>query len=303
MTLQDIKSQIEQNKITSTFIIFNCDKNFIARQYIKEISKLLNLPITYIEDINSLSNKSKDIFFGEINEIPTLRIFNIDEFDYSTNELSNEKNLIIVTKKINKNTTEIYSDYIIDVPSIEHWCIKDYLYSILTGVNTKYIDWLMDNCNYDIDRLQLEAEKLLIFNENERNIVFEQMLEDNAFIDITNKTIFDFTDSIVKKDINKLKRIYEDIDNIDIEDIGLITVLYQNFKKLLQVWGNKCPTPENTGLSSKQIYAIGKLPRVWSEIQLANNLEFITSLDFKIKTGVMPMNIIRDYIVLKVLSR
>lgn len=303
MTLQDIKTQIETNSIKNTFIIFRCDDRFIARQYYKAISQQLNKKIDYVEDIHSITNKSLDIFFQDTSENKTLKVCMLDTFDYYNNDLLNEEYLIIVCKKIEKHTAEIYKNFIIEIAPLEYWCVKDYLYSILKGVDTKYIDWLIENCNFDINRLQLEADKLLIFDENERNIVFTQMLDDDAFSDITNKTIFNFTDAIVKKDIHKLKTIYEDIDNIDIEDIGVVTVLYQNFKKLLQVWTATNPTPESTGLSSKQIYAIKKLPKVWSERQLVDILELLTSIDFKIKTGTMPVNILRDYLVVNILLR
>ena len=303
MLLQDIKTQIETNSIVNTFMIFKCDDKFVARQYYKAISQQLNKKIDYIEDLRSLNNKSVDIFFQDTSQSKNLRIHNVDVFDYYGNELLNEEYLIIICKKIEKHTAEIYKDYIVEVDPLEYWCVKDYLYSTLKGVETRYIDWLMENCNYDINRLQLEADKLLIFNENERNIVFNEMLNDDAFCDITNKTIFNFTDAIVKKDINRLRTIYEDIDVIDIEDIGVVTVLYQNFRKLLQVWMSNNPTPESTGLSSKQIYAIKKLPRVWNEKQLVDILELLTSIDFKIKSGTMPMNILRDYLVVNILLR
>lgn len=302
MTLQDIKTQIENNEIKNTFMIFKCDNKFIPRQYYKEISKILGLNLEYLEDLSSISTNSIDIFFADTTKNNTLRVYSTDTFEYQDTSLSDEENLIIITKQVDKETEKLYSNYIIEVDPLEHWCIKDYLYSVVKGVPTKYLDWLMENCNYDINRLQLEIEKLLIFDENERTIIFEQMLNDDAFSDISNKTIFDFTDGIVKKDLNKLITIYEDIDNIDIEAIGVVTVLYKNFLKLLQVWMSLNPTPESTGLSSKQIYAIRKLPRIWSENQLVNILELLTSIDYKIKNGEMPVNILRDYIVVKILS-
>lgn len=303
MLLQDIKTQIETNSIKNTFIVFRCDDRFIARQYYKAISQQLNKKIDYIDDLYSLNNKSVDIFFQDNSEDKSLRVYMTDTFDFYSNDLLKEEYLIIICKKVDKNTAEIYKDFIVEVDPLEYWCVKDYLYSILKGVDTKYIDWLMENCNYDINRLQLEADKLLVFDENERNIVFTEMLDDDAFSDITNKTIFNFTDAIVKKDIARLRTIYEDIDNIDIEDIGVVTVLYQNFRKLLQVWMSNNPTPESTGLSSKQIYAIRKLPRVWNEKQLVDILELLTSIDFRIKSGTMPMNILRDYLVVNILLR
>ena len=263
MTLQELKTQIENKSLSSTFVIFKSNESFIPNQYIRAITDILNLYVEYIEDLYSLGSTKVDIFFNSLSNTNSLRIYHTDNLTFNNNSLLTETNLIIVTKKIDKDTEKIYKDYIVEVDVLEHWCIKDYLYSILEGLDTKYIDWLMINCNYDINRLQLEAEKILIFPTNERNIVFNQMLEDDAFMDISSKTIFDFTDAIVKKDINRLLTIYDEIDNIDIEAIGVVTVLYQNFRKLLQVWMSKNPTTESTGLISKQIYAINKLPRIW----------------------------------------
>jgi DNA polymerase III delta subunit len=303
MTLQDVKTQIESNSIQDTFIIFKADNNFIPRQYYKAISNCLHLPISYIETLDSVLDNSLDIFFNDDSENKLLRVYSCDTFDFVNPELSTKENLIIITKKVDKETQKLFAPYIVEVGALEEWCIKDYLYSTCKGIDTKYLDWLMTNCSYDINRLQLEIDKLVIFEENERNIVFNEMLQDDAFSDISSKTIFDFTDGIVKKDIKKLLTIYDEIDNIDIEAIGVVTILYQNFRKLLAVWGSRVPTPENTGLSNKQIYAINKLPRVWSESQLVSILDLLSSIDFKIKSGTMPMNILRDYLVVNILSR
>ena len=129
------------------------------------------------------------------------------------------------------------------------------------------------------------------------------MVEENAFSDVSDKTIFDFISALVKKDIVTLNKIYEDIDSIDIEDIGVVTLLYQNFKKYIHVWLSNNPTPENTGLSSKQIWAINKLPRVWSANDLVDIMILLTEMDYKLKTGAIPLDMFRDYLVVKLLSR
>lgn len=303
MTLQEVKQQIENKSIINTFIIFRCDENFIAHQYTTQIKNILGLKFEYIENLDSLCSNSMDIFFTESVSNGTLRVHHCDNFDYYDKALLNEDRLIIICKKIDKSTAEIYKDYIVDIDPLEHWCIKDYLYSILEGVDHKYIDWLMANCNYNINRLQLEAEKLLIFEENERNIVIRQMIDEDAFSDISSKTIFDFTEALIKKDLQKMVTIYQEIDNMDVEPLGVVTILYKNFIKYLSVWYSRTPTPENTGLSSKQIWAINKLPHIWSEKQLVDIIEMLTSIDFKIKNGEMPMNILRDYMVVDILSR
>lgn len=305
MNLEQLKSQIESNKITNTFIIFECEENtFIADQYTNAISRCLNKPVEYIESLDMFMTNELDIF-GESfeNTSDNLRVYRENKLTLYSDKLSENQNLIIITGKVEKEVKKLFEDYVVNVPKLQTWQIKDYVYSLLEGIDSTYLDWLISNCNENINRLQLEIDKLLLFSPQERKILFKQMVDDDAFGDITHQTIFDFTDGIVKRDINKLVKVYEDIDNIDIEPIGVVTLLIQNFKKLIQVWMQKNPTPENTGLSTKQIWAINKLPRVWSASQLIEVLEFLTNIDFRIKTGQMPMEHLRDYLVLYVLSR
>lgn len=302
MLLEELKEQIESGTLKQKFIIFQGEKTFIARQYSNAISSNIKREIEYVEDINTVLNDSFDIF-GTIEESNTLRIFNCDTFSFNNPNLSNEEYLFVICKKVDKSTQDLFKQYIVEIPELVEWQIKDYLYSTVEGIDTKYLDWLINVCNKDIDRIQLEVDKLLLFEPNIRQTIFQQMVEDNALADVSDKTIFDFISALVKKNKSLLREIYEDIDSIDIEDIGVVTLLYQNFKKYIQVWMQTNPTPDNTGLSSKQIWAISKLPRVWSSNQLIDIMTLLTEMDYRLKTGNIPVDIIRDYLVVNLLSR
>lgn len=302
MLLEDIKKQIESSDMRDTFLIFKDDNGFIAKQYYTTIAKILNLNIAYIDDLTQLISKSFDIF-GVEESNDCLRIHNCDKFDLMDISICKQQNVIIVCKKIDKETEKVFKNYIIEVSDLIEWQIKDYVYSIVDGVENKYLDWLISICDNNINRIQLEIDKLILFEPGNRQFILQQMVEDNAFIDISDKNIFDFITAVVKKDINGLLEIYEDIESIDIEDIGVITLLYQNFKKYIQVWMQHNPTPENTGLSSKQIWAINRLPKVWSSKDLIDIMILLTEMDYRIKTGAIPVNMIRDYSVVKLLSR
>ena len=300
MNCKELKTRIEENTIINPFIIFvYSDNKFLANQYTQAIAKNLNKSIQYVDTLQPIS-ASNDIFNLQDDEF--LRVYNIDKLTLNE-DFINEKNLIIITKNVDDKTKSLFIDNIVELPKLESWQIKDYMYSILKDVDVRYIDWLIDNCNNYIYRLQQEADKLNLFEGQEKNILFQSMVDDDAFIDISNKNIFNFTDAVMKKNKQSLIKIYEDIDSIDVEPLGVLTILYQNFKKLIQVWLNKNPTSENTGLSSKQIYAINKLPKVWSQKDLIEIFIFLTEIDYKIKTGLMPMPLLRDYLVVKILSR
>ena len=273
MDLKTLKSSIENNQPIPNLLIFKGSHTFIANQYISAILKQKNLKLEYLEDLEFINAKELDIF-GLCNQDPTLKFYKTDTFTYEGPSLLTDSLIIIMCKKLDSHLSVEYRDYIIELNELEEWQIQDYLYSILEGVDRELINWLIIRFDKNIDRLQLEADKLLLFESNERNILLNQMIEDGAFNDCSEEGIFDFTDAVVKKDINKLVNIYRNINVIDIEAIGVHTIMYKNFIKLVQVWLSNNPSTQTTGLTSKQIYAINRLPRVWSTESLISIVEF-----------------------------
>lgn len=298
MTIQELKSTIELGEFTYKTLIFKCsDNTFLAEQYLNEIINILNLEPIYIDNLEEIQNNNG--FFDIGNN--ALYVMRCDKLNHIINQ--NDNFLIIITNDIHKNIESEFQNIIVETPKLENWQIRDYVYSNLEGIKPQYIDWLLDNTKYNIYRLQTEIDKLNIFNPKEKNIVFQKMLDDNAFDDITKYDIWDFINCITNKNTSELSNIYEDINNIEIDPMGLLNLIYQSFRKLILVWMNRNPIPDNTGLTTKQIYAINKLPRVWTGDQLIDILKFITELDFKIKTGQIPIDYLRDYIVINILSR
>ena len=284
MDLKALKSSIENNQPIPNLLIFKGSHTFIANQYISAILKQKNLKLEYLEDLEFVNARELDIF-GLCDQDPTLKVYKTDIFNYEGSSLLTDDLIIIMCKKLDNHLSIEYRDYIIELNELEEWQIQDYLYSILEGVDRGLINWLITRFDKNIDRLQLEADKLLLFESNERNILLNQMIEDGAFNDCSEEGIFDFTDAVVKKDINKLVNIYRNINVIDIEAIGVHTIMYKNFIKLVQVWLSNNPSTQTTGLTSKQIYAINKLPKVWSSESLISIVEFLTEIDYKIKIG------------------
>lgn len=295
MTNYEFKDLImNKNIIEFKFIILD-KEGFVSSQYIDAIAKKYNLEINYIDSI--ISDNSFDIFELANSTLNVFKTKKLDKLDVIPD------NTIIVCEAIDIDLKKKYNDIFCEINSLEKWQVQDFAYSRLEGIDTKYIDWLLNNCGYNIYRVDKEIEKLELFEQNERMIIFKHMVEDNLYADLSDKNIFDFIDAIMKRNLTKLGTIYEDIDYIDVEPLGVVTLLYNNIRKLIQVWLNSNPTPEDTGLSSKQIYAINKLPRVWSQDNLIDIFKFLTNIDHEIKTGNMPMDILRDYVVVKTLAR
>lgn len=304
MTLQDLKTSIENKSFKPTSFILLSEDKFIPLQYINAIQKDLGFSITYIEDLSVISPDIEDIFSVEMQDIDTdIIVFNTDIVDFSNDILYNKSNIIIVTSKIDKSSREYYKNIIIEVPKLVEWQVKDMVYSMGSGIDSKYLDWLIKNCNSDVNRLYNEMSKLSLFNESERESLFLEMSNDGAFEDLSINTIFNFTNAILKKDIKSLKTIFEEIDNIDINDFGLLTILYNNFLNVINIQLGTNPTPDSLGMSPKQFNAIKYNCGYYSQQQLISIFNMLTDLDRKIKSGEFPTNIMRDYLILSILSQ
>ena len=305
MNIQDLKSRIENKTLDTDLLVFKIsDSDFLSNQYIKEISKMRNQEIQYVESLEGLIEDTFSIFADETAISPALlRVYKVDQLSYRDILITKIPHLIIVTQKIeDKEFEKTLSPYIVDMPKIEEWQWKDYIYSLGQGADTEDLDWMIRICGKNRDRMDSEISKLTLFTENERKYLFKDIIRDGTFDDLTSYSIFNFTNAVTSKDLEALKRVYKEIDRVDINEFGLLTVLLKNFRNILTVQLNSNPTPENTGLDGKQLYAIKKLPRVYSAEQLVKIFEFLCEVDSQIKTGNLPVDILIDYLVIKILN-
>ena len=305
MTIQELKHQIESNTLTDAPLIFKDDDSmFLSNHYIKAISKVHNLNIEYISDLSDVVKDQFDFFACEQDEQALcINVLKDEVYRWGVKDFTRATNLIVVVTKFeDKEVEKSLSEHIIVMPKLEDWQIKDYVYSVCEGVAHKDLDWLMSLCGNNMCRLQQELDKFLLFNVNERKYLFDSFIRDGAMNDLSSYNIFNFTNAIAVKDYTTIKSIYKEIERADITDFYLLTVLLKNFRNIIMVQLNSNPTTESTGLSSGQLYAIKKLPRVYTPEQLVNIFTLLCDIDRQVKEGELPANLVVDYITLKVLS-
>lgn len=305
MTIQELKQQIESGNITDELIILkNTESDFISNQYIKAISRIKHQKINYVDSLDELLADSYSIFPTFLEETePSLNVLKSEIFIWVDPNISRLKNLIIVVSKFSdKSIEKQFSPYIVNIPKIEDWMMKDYVYSTAEGIDQKDLDWLMGLCGKNYDRLQQELDKLSLFRTDERKYLFSDLTRDGFVDDLSSYSIFNFTNAIVAKDYNSLKSIYKELSRIDVNEFGLLTILVKNFKNIIMVQLTSNPTPESTGLDSKQLYAIRKIPRVYSPNQLVKIYQLLLDIDRQIKCGELPTELLVDYLIVKILS-
>lgn len=296
--LESLKNNIENNSLKDDLIIFELsDIDFISNQYIQKISELKHLDIEYLDSLETVNEKS---IFEE--NLDTLKVFKCDKLDKFNDSLIFEKNIIIVTNKVELSIKNKYNKYVYEVPKLENWQIKDYVYSIEESIEKSKLDDFIEKLNYNIYRIDNELEKLNLFPEIERPYVFDDFIETNAFNDVSKYSIFDFTNSIIKKDISTLLTIYKEKDNIDIEPLGVVTILLNSFRDIIRLQFDPRITVETSGLTKSRFWAIKYNCGFYTNKKLKDIFEFLCDIDRKLKTGFITTDIIIDYVLLNILN-
>lgn len=299
LNLNEVKTALENNRDIDQFLIFYYEDttDYIPVQYAKALARIRNSEILYVNELDEI-NSSPDPFSE-----PTSNLY-----VYKTDSLERipakylQNNLIIITPKLLKDVEKEYDEYILRIPKLEEWQIVDYIKTVSPGLTKDEMEWLVRTYKSNMYRVELEVDKLKPFSESARQYIFEDFYVDHVFETLSEYGIFDFTNAIQSKDLQTISNILSDINHIDIEPTGLITLLCANFKKLIKVWLNKNPTPENTGLKSNQIWAINKLSRTYTKEQLVKVFELVSDMERRLKTGEMPEELIIDYLTVKILS-
>lgn len=286
MTQQELKAKIEDNTIDDSPLILKfVDNDFICMQYAKTIAKNKGLKIIDIAELSELDDIQDDTNIFDAKP-EYLYLYKVDDLTGKVKE--SYKNLIVICKKISSNNNDI--DYVA-IASLVNWQIEEFLKMRLPGLIEDQIKWLCQITKYNIYRLDNEAKKLEIFSKEYQRIIFDQINRDSGYRDLNNLTIFDLTNAIMRKDTNTIKRIFESIEFIDIEPVGLATIFRSQIRKIIDIQLNPSATAQSLGMNPKQFAAIKyNSLGMFNQSQLINMYEFITGIDYKLKAGELQFN-------------
>ena len=292
MTLPEVKQYLTDNQNIDKMLIFKCeDTDFIGMQYTKKLAEIRNAEIINVESLEDIPTSNPFI------EENLIYLYRCESFDKIIEE---NKQLIIITKKLSKDVLKELSDYIIIVPKLENWMTEDFIKLNCSGLDNEMVSWFVANYDNDIYKILLEIDKLKVFPPDTRKYLFEEFYNNGVFDSPDKNNAFALSSALQSKDKNSLIQLLS--KNNEIEPISAMSLIQSNLKKLCKVWLNKAPNPDNTGLKSNQIWAINNLPRTYTKEQLVKAFEIVSGLDRKIKSGEFPIELTIDYIVVKLMG-
>ena len=277
MDIKELKNKIELKILNDSPLILKYEDNkFLCYHYINAIARDKNLTKLNINSINEISNDDNS-FFEETSHY--LYVLDVEVLNDAI--MADYKNLIVVTKEIKKDSPVDFTE----IPKLLNWQIEDFMKMRLPGLSEEEILWLCKIANYNIYRLDFEASKLEIFPSGQQKILFQELNADNAYCDLNPLNIFNFTNAVIKKDLNTLNDILSNLRYIDIEGVGLISIFTKNIKNIIDIQMNPYATADSLEMSPKQFAAIKYNVGKFSNQQLINMFDFLTSLDLRLKRG------------------
>ena len=260
------------------FIFCFQEDDFLCVQYSKALAAKENLQIRWLEDLSELEQSSEFDSFGSLGE---LLIFRTSE-ELDLKNINSENNFIIICKKCDKN---INGPQIFNFPKLTEWQIESYVKNKLQGLSEEQCKKLCTLTKYNIHRLDLECQKLEMFNSAFQEIVFNEMLRDNSFGDMSDLSIFTLSNALIKHDLSTINQVLLNINYIDIEAVGLVTILKRNIKNIIDIKMNPKANANELGINPKQFAAIKYNSGKFSNDQLISIFEFLVNIDNRLKNG------------------
>lgn len=299
MNIKELKTKIQDKSLGDGLLILKWkDNDFIPLEYIKAIAKAKNKEIVYIDSLDEVATSDFDVFNSNDNFLFVL----IQETLVPANvNLSSLKNTIAISKKVD----DIFKDYIVEISELQEWQVIDYMKVKCQGLDEAEIKWLYDIASGNIDRISNEMDKLSIFPKEEQESIFNLMNMDNGYVDLNPLNIFNLSNAIIKKKYKEIGDVIKDIDNLDIEATGLVTILKRNIKNIIDIQMNPKATPQLLGMKPNQFKAIEYNCNIYTNTQLIKIYEFLTSIDSKLKNGELQMdnNTLVSYMICNILNR
>lgn len=282
MNLQELKAHIENNTLKENLLIFTGDGDFIFKQYLHKYVTDNSLDIKYIESIDEISSSNMFAFSSNV-----LYLLETDTF---IKEPASHNRVWVKCRK-NKSKTDS-----IGLPKLEEWQLEDYIKSKCFGLKDSEVKELLRCYKDNPFRLDLELDKILITGTY-------KYIKDQLYTDVANYMIFDLTTALVKRDKKKVSDILIEIEHIDVEPFGLLTLMTKNFRQLIDIQLAINPTAESVGVSDKQFWVLKKYNSgYYNREELVKIYKWLLDIDKRIKNGELDTKYLNEYIITKIIN-
>ena len=300
MTLRELKLSIQSKDVPDTFFVFVCPPNdyFLATSYINAICESKQLEKVIAESIFN-QESALSLVMGFENDF---MVVITDTFDEICADYSKFINTAVICSKVDKKLEKAIAEYIITVPAVVDWQVKDFIKQKAPKLTDQNIDELYLASGGNMYMLDNMLTKITIFPESEQStIAFEIAHEPGSHLYDT--PTYTLVEGIIKNDRDVVKKYVLTNQTSKDEFLGVVNLVLNKVKSTLWVeYSNK--TAAELGMSDKQYYFLKNHRSGQSMAALQQKLKVLTALDLQLKSGLLDISNQRqiDYLIAKLVS-
>ena len=284
MELSKLKEHIQNGFLPTQLVVLVCPENFfIADQYINTFCAKSGKEKRIINSI--FEQDSAMALVVDYSE--TVNVLKTDVFSELAEDYSAFENIVIIWNKVDKKLESVLADYIIQVPALKDWQVKDYIKQICPELDQLEIDWLYKATGGNIYRVEAELDKVLLFHPKFRKQVLAH-LRYSKDSDLHTLSVFDLCDAIIYNKKNVIVDYLRHRSAANFELMSLTSNLVSKIKNLLMVkYAGK--SFAELEISKGQHYHLVNAPMI-SVDRLQNLLNIATNIDYQLKSGLLDIS-------------
>ena len=296
MTLAELKESIRNKNINDDLIVFVCEENFyLATQYINAICETKQLELTVVQSIFS-SDSALSLVMNFDNNF---KVVYVDTFEEITEDYSRFTNTAVVCNKVSNKLANVLAPYIVKVPSLQEWQVKDFMQTRCPSLSTMDINDLYSAAGGNIFKITSYLDLLDLFEpEKQSELAYHfARLPGSKLVSFS---AFALVDAIVSKDLKTLKQYFSLAEYDTVSFLGLVSLLLNKVKAILYVEHSTKPWQE-LNMSESQYYRLSKYRTNLKQGILKEKLKILTSLELQLKSGLLDIKESKqiDYLILK----
>lgn len=298
MTLQELKQGIQQKALDDTFYIFICPENtYLANQYIDAICEVKQLSKQVVESIFT-QESALSLVMGFENDF---RVIYTDTFSEAAPDYSKFTNTAVVCSAVDKKIEKFISEYVIQIPVLLDWQLKAFIKAKCPVLTDQVINELYTATHGNIYLIEDALYQASLFSEDLQNKIVYQFSQ-RPDLQIDDTATYKIAGSMIAGNKTPLLQFLKQHDMSGSDFLMYANAALTELKKVLFVQNTTC-SENDLELSSKQYYAIKNLPKQ-SQNSLHQKLAFLTSLDLRLKSGLLDMKNANqiDYLIVRLLS-
>ena len=307
MTVNEVKKQIKTGSLCP-FYVFTGAEIEAQRIYVNKISEVTNKPIKRIESIKEAFNRRASIL--KVSNVFVCR----DDLEFwksatsveTIEELLGDNILILQMTDIDKRSkaSKTYADNIITFEYMDADTLYKYTERACSLSDNNAYE-LIDMCENDFSRILLETNKINTYARAQgvsEDEAFNVLVQEGTITRPPKDAIFDFVNAFLRADIKTAFKLLQDCKEIGEPALRLISVLYSNVKRVLQV--QVCESKDickTTGLSAWDVKLAKQTLGCWQSEDLVFFLKTFQAIEQGIKLGEVDEESAMDYLMVSVL--